>query len=121
MRSFTGGRLIVDNMLHLSLLPYQAFGDVGDTRVNTLWFVSLIINHMTAFLGLLVKQWLNEHLATEDIATLRRIRIRLRRSLKLRIQAWMIFTIAELIPILLAISFGLLFIGLCFFTSSVYT
>ena len=119
----TNDRLIIDNMptlslplsksvLPLSLPPSQT---CSDARANTLWFASLTISLMTAFLGLLVKQWLHEHLATEDLSALHRIR--LRHSRESQMKAWIISKIARLLPILLLISLGLFSIGLCCFTS----
>ena len=116
--NLTDDMLIADHMPTLSLLPFQASDDVDDVRENILWFASLIISLITAFLGLLVKQWLHEHLATEDLVTL--YRTRLRRSRAPHMEAWVIFTIAELLPILLTVSLGLFIIGLCYFTSSVH-
>ena len=117
--NLTDDMLIADHMPTLSLLPFQASDDVDDARENVLWFASLIISLITAFLGLLVKQWLYEHLATEDLAALHRTRLRHSRAPQM--EAWVIFTIAELLPTLLTISLGLFCIGLCYFTSSVHT
>ncbi|GJE90531.1 hypothetical protein PsYK624_066710 [Phanerochaete sordida] len=86
-------------------------------RVNGLWFASLIISLATASLSMLVKQWLREYLAFEYTAP--RERLRARQYRKPELERWKVFEIAALLPILLHLSLGLFFIGLCFFTSNI--
>ena len=74
---------------------------------------------MTASFGMLVKQWLCEFLASEDPSALHRLR--LRHSREPQMKAWMVYEIAGLLPMLLHVSLGLFFVGLCYFTASVHS
>ncbi|KAI0695535.1 hypothetical protein BC835DRAFT_946113 [Cytidiella melzeri] len=87
-------------------------------RVNVLWFSSLIISLTTASFGMLVKQWLREYLAVENPSPQARLRIRHFREPELT--RWAVFEIAAVLPVLLQLSLGLFFIGLCYFTSMVH-
>lgn len=86
-------------------------------RVNGLWFASLIVSIATASISMLVKQWLREFLAI-DWATPQQ-RLRAHQYRRPALDTWKVFEIAAVLPILLQISLGLFFIGLCFFTASV--
>ena len=86
-------------------------------RVNGLWFASLIVSLATASLSILVKQWLREYLAVEWTSPQERLRARQYR--KPALDKWKVFEIAAVLPMLLQVSVGLFFIGLCFFTASV--
>ena len=86
-------------------------------RVNGLWFASLVVSLATASLSMLVKQWLREYLAVERTAPQERLRARQYRRPAL--DKWRVFEIAAILPILLQVSLGLFFVGLCFFTASV--
>lgn len=86
-------------------------------RVNVLWFISLILSLSAASFGMLVKQWLREYLALEYTTPQQRLRARQYRSPAL--SKWKVFEIAAFLPVLLQISLGLFFIGLCFFTSAI--
>lgn len=86
-------------------------------RVNELWFASLILSLATASFGMLVKQWLREYLAGEWISPQERLRSRQYRNPSLI--GWKVFEIAAILPLLLQLSLGLFFIGLCFFTAAI--
>ena len=86
-------------------------------RVNGLWFASLIVSLSTASLSMLVKQWLREYLAVEWTSPQERLRARQYR--KPALDKWKVFEIAAVLPMLLQVSLGLFFVGLCFFTASV--
>ncbi|EKM50848.1 uncharacterized protein PHACADRAFT_128443, partial [Phanerochaete carnosa HHB-10118-sp] len=86
-------------------------------RVNGLWFASLIISLATASFGMLVKQWLREYLAVEYTAPQERLRARQYR--KPGLERWKVFEIAAILPMLIQLSLGLFFIGLCIFTANV--
>ncbi|EKM50876.1 uncharacterized protein PHACADRAFT_69516, partial [Phanerochaete carnosa HHB-10118-sp] len=86
-------------------------------RVNGLWFASLIISLATASLSMLVKQWLREYLAIEHTAPQERLRARQYRRPGL--EKWKVFEIAAVLPMLIQLSLGLFFAGLCFFTANV--
>lgn len=90
-----------------------------DIRVNVLWFSSLLFSLITASLGILVKQWLREYLAVENPSPQARLRIRHLRYPQLA--TWRVFEIAALLPLLLQLSLGLFFVGLCYFTASVHS
>lgn len=86
-------------------------------RVNGLWFASLICSLATASIGMLVKQWPREYLAMEWISPQERLRARQFRNPGMK--EWKVFEIAAALPLLLHVSLGLFFLGLCFFTASV--
>ncbi|EKM51170.1 uncharacterized protein PHACADRAFT_74407, partial [Phanerochaete carnosa HHB-10118-sp] len=86
-------------------------------RINELWFASLICSLATASVGMLVKQWLKEYAAFARVSPRERLQVRQFRNPGL--STWMVLEIAAALPILLQISLGLFFIGLCFFTAAV--
>lgn len=90
-----------------------------DIRVNVCWFASLILSLSTASFGMLVQQWLREYLYIDRTVPQERIRIRHFRSRGL--EAWRLFEIAAVLPLLLQLSLVLFFTGLCFFTASVHS
>ena len=79
--------------------------------INTLWSLSLVLALMTASLGILVKQWLDDYLAIGIPAP--RARLRLRHFREPQIRGWKVYEIAACLPLLLHISLGLFFVGLC--------
>lgn len=87
-------------------------------RVNILWFTSLILSLASASFGIIVKQWLREYLAIEYSAPRERLRARQFRNPALA--QWKVFEIAAFLPILLQLSLGLFFLGLCFFTAAIH-
>lgn len=86
-------------------------------HVNGLWFAALICSLATGSFGMLVKQWLHEYLASNSMSPRRRLLERHFRQPGL--DKWKVFEIAASLPILLHVSLGLFFLGLCFFTASV--
>lgn len=97
--------------------PPSFTAPIWAVRVNGLWFASLIISLATASLSMLVKQWLREYLAIEYTAPQERLRARQYR--KPGIEKWKVFEIAAILPMLLQLSLGLFFIGICFFTANI--
>ena len=87
-------------------------------HVNALWFASLVLSLVTASFGILVKQWLREYLAGEYVSPEARLRARHFRYPGL--MDWKVFEIAAVLPLLLQISLGLFFAGLCIFTWSLH-
>ncbi|GJE95402.1 hypothetical protein PsYK624_115860 [Phanerochaete sordida] len=85
-------------------------------RVNGLWFGSLIVSLSTASFGMLVKQWLIEYLAMEWMSPEDQLRTRCYRHPGLK--DWKVFEIAAMLPLLLHLSLGLFFLGLCFYTAA---
>ena len=91
---------------------------VNAVRVNVLWFASLTLSLISASFGILVKQWLREYLAVEYTSPQARLRPRHFRNPGL--YEWGVFEIAAILPVLLQLSLGLFFVGLCFFTADVH-
>lgn len=87
-------------------------------RVNILWSASLTLSLMTASFGILVKQWLREYLALDYTSPQERLRSRQFRHPGLA--QWKVYEIAGILPLLLQLSLGLFFIGLCYFTWSIH-
>lgn len=85
--------------------------------VNGLWFASLICSLSTASIGMFVKQWLREYLAIDSVSPQERLRVRQYRAPGLT--NWKVFEISAALPLLLDVSLGLFFAGLCVFTASV--
>ncbi|KAK7685285.1 hypothetical protein QCA50_011648 [Cerrena zonata] len=82
----------------------------GDVRLNTLWFLSLVLSLIVASLTIFVRQWLREYLNWECSSATERIRLRhVRYEGLLR---WRVFEIAGLLPFLLQVSLLLFLIGL---------
>ncbi|GJE95410.1 hypothetical protein PsYK624_115940 [Phanerochaete sordida] len=95
--------------------PFEA--PLWALRVNGLWFASLIVSLSTASFGMLVKQWLVEYVAMEQwISPQEQLRARQYRHPGL--EHWRVFEIAALLPLLLHVSLGLFFLGLCFYTAA---
>ncbi|KAI0346849.1 hypothetical protein BDW22DRAFT_1321851, partial [Trametopsis cervina] len=88
-------------------------------RVNVLWFASLTLSLVSASFGIMVKQWLREYLAGDNVSPQTHLRIRHYRSPGL--EHWHVFGIAALLPLVLQLSLALFFVGLCFFTLDVHT
>lgn len=86
--------------------------------VNALWFASLLFSLMSASFGILVKQWLRQYLAIDSTFPQAQLRIRYFRSPSLT--TWKVFEIAAVLPLLLQLSLGLFFLGLCFFTWGIH-
>lgn len=89
-----------------------------NVTVNVCWFASLILSLSTASVTILVKQWLREYLSVDYTVPHERIRIRHFRYHGL--ESWKLLEIAALLPLMILVSLGLFFVGLCFFTASVH-
>jgi hypothetical protein len=112
--TFSNGFLNSTNPYPTSL-PFEAPPEA--ILINALWFASLMCSLATGSFGMLVKQWLHEYLDSESMFPKRRIiERRLRRP---QLAKWKVYEFAWILPILLHISLGLFFIGLCFFTASI--
>ncbi|PSR71642.1 hypothetical protein PHLCEN_2v12495, partial [Hermanssonia centrifuga] len=72
----------------------------------------------TASFGILVKQWLREYIAIDYTSP--RARLRARQFRYPGLAKWKVFEIAALLPLLLQLSLGLFFVGLCMFTWSIH-
>ncbi|KAI0820960.1 hypothetical protein BC629DRAFT_412679 [Irpex lacteus] len=121
--SQTAGYNIVGNAITSSNTPpsppppFKAAQN--DIRVNVLWFASLIISLVTASFAMLVKQWLREFLSVDVPSP--QARLRLRNFRQPQIEVWLVYEIAASLPLLLQLSLGLFFIGLCYFTAAIHT
>lgn len=113
--NFTDGRLIATNP---STPPPPFRASTEDIRVNVLWFASLIISLITSSFGMLVKQWMDDFLAVDIPEP--QARLRLRHFRAPQIEAWMVYEIVACLPLLLHLSLGLFFVGLCYFTSAIH-
>ena len=91
---------------------------VNDIRVSVLWFASLMISLIAASSAILVKQWLREYLAVENPSPQARLRVRHLRYPQLA--KWRVFEIAAVPPLLLQLSLGLFFVGMCYFTLAIH-
>lgn len=96
--------------------PFQPTS--GAIRVNVLWFASLVLSLITASLGMLVKQWLREYLATENPSPQARLRIRHQRHPALK--TWHVLEIGASLPFLLQLALAFFFVGVCYFTSEIH-
>ncbi len=87
---------------------------MADVWVNSLWFFSLALSLTTALVAVLTKQWLHQYISVvSDISPLGRGRIRQYRYMGL--EKWQVPMIIGLLPILLHVSLGLFFTGLCIY------
>lgn len=68
-------------------------------RVNILWFASLTLSLISALFDILVKQWLCEYLAGDQVSPQARLRIRHFRQPGL--EHWHVFGIAAFLPLVL--------------------
>ncbi len=78
--------------------------------LNVLWFSSLIFSLSAASVGIMVKQWLNEHMAglngdSHHFARLRQLRLQ-------NLERWHVAGIVTILPVLLQIALVLFFGGL---------
>lgn len=113
--NFTDGRLVATNPINPPR-PFRASSE--DIRVNVLWFASLIISLITSSFGMLAKQWMDDILAVEIPNP--QARLRLRHLREPHIKTWLVYEIIACLPLLLHLSLGLFFVGLCYFTSAVH-
>ncbi|CAL1709001.1 unnamed protein product [Somion occarium] len=93
--------------------------DAWSVHINSLWFSALVCSLVTASLAMLVKQWLREYMAQDNIAPRCRTRIRFWRWLGLT--KWRVFEIAAFLPMLLQLALFLFFAGLCILLLSLDT
>ncbi|KAK0431807.1 hypothetical protein EV421DRAFT_1720129, partial [Armillaria borealis] len=101
-----------------SFYPDMSFSpSLSDIWVNGLWFTSLTLSLITALATVLVKQWLNQYISIiSDSSPRERGRIRHYRFMGL--EKWHVPMIIGLLPVLLHMSLGLFFAGLCIYLFS---
>ncbi|KAI0084680.1 hypothetical protein BDY19DRAFT_898097, partial [Irpex rosettiformis] len=115
--SVIGGQLVNSTAAAPSASPpFQP--SAAAIRINALWFASLVISLAVASISIFVKQWLRAYMSFASASPQGQLRIRhFRRS---GIEAWRVFEIASMLPLLLQISLALFFVGLCIFTFDVH-
>ncbi|KAK0201298.1 hypothetical protein DFS33DRAFT_1265990, partial [Desarmillaria ectypa] len=96
----------------LSSAPFHAH-----QWVNSIWVVSLTLGMITAFVAIVVKQWLHQY-ATAIPDSSPRDRARIRQSRYLGLKTWQVPMIIGLLPALLHVSLGLFLAGLVLFLFS---
>lgn len=92
-------------------MPFSA--PVSAVVVNSLWFVSLVAALSSAFIGILVKQWLREYMRPISITPVDALSLR-----QLHYQAlkdWGVVEIISFLPLLLQFSLVLFLVGLLYF------
>ncbi|SJL15084.1 uncharacterized protein ARMOST_18566 [Armillaria ostoyae] len=99
--------------LSSSYLTTSFSPSLTDVWVNSLWFFSLTLSLITVFVAFLTQQWLRQYTSVVDISPLSQGRIRQYRYMGL--EKWQVPIIIGLLPILLHISLGLFFTGLCIY------
>ncbi|KAK0190053.1 hypothetical protein F5146DRAFT_649443 [Armillaria mellea] len=118
-----GYQRAASNLSSIPLSPfYPAISfspSLADVWINSLWFFSLALSLTTALVAVLTKQWLHQYISVvSDLSPLGRGRIRQYRYMGL--EKWQVPMIIGLLPILLHISLGLFFTGLCIYLFSLH-
>ena len=80
--------------------------------INSLWFVSLVAALSSAFIGILVKQWLREYM--RPISTTPVDALSLRQLHYQALKDWGVVEIISFLPILLQLSLALFLVGLLY-------
>ncbi|KAK0449020.1 uncharacterized protein EV420DRAFT_1312871 [Desarmillaria tabescens] len=114
--ALVGYQRATSNVSSIPLSPFYptiSFApSLADIWVNSLWFISLALSLTTALVAVLTKQWLHQYISVvSDISPRGRGRIRQYRYMGL--EKWQVPMIIGLLPILLHVSLGLFFTGLC--------
>ncbi|KAL0567566.1 hypothetical protein V5O48_014426 [Marasmius crinis-equi] len=97
------------------ILPSPPFGVFSPSRtsvvrINSFWFLSIVVSLLSAFFGILCKQWLREH--TRDTQTRSRAEaLALRQLRNESFEKWGVSSIIATLPVLLEISLLLFFAG----------
>ena len=82
----------------------------SDQLINGLWFLSLVLSLLTAFVGVIAKQWLYQYGAVTSGTPRDRALVRQARNLGL--QEWRVPLLIAILPVILHISLFLFFVGL---------
>ena len=97
--------------LATGVVPFSA--PFSAVVINSLWFVSLVAALSSAFIGILVKQWLREYMRPISITPIDGLSLR-----QIHYQAlkdWGVIEILSFLPLLLQSSLALFLIGLLYF------
>ena len=99
--------------LNLATSPAPFTPPLSAIVINSLWFVSLVAALSSAFIGILVKQWLREYMRPISLTPIDALSIR-----QLHYQAlkdWGVVEIISFLPLLLQASLALFLVGLLYF------
>jgi len=97
--------------LATDVVPFSA--PLSAIVINCLWFVSLVAALSSAFIGILVKQWLREYMRPVSTTPIDALSLR-----QLHYQAlkdWGVVEIISFLPLLLQFSLALFLVGLLYF------
>jgi len=89
----------------------------SDVWLNSLWFVSLTLSLLTAFLGVLAKQWLGQYKAVTSGDA--RSRALVRQARYVGLHDWKVPELIGVLPVILHLSLGLFFAGLVILLRSI--
>ncbi|CAL1716480.1 unnamed protein product [Somion occarium] len=116
LNSFTVNGNYINATIPPPSTPEPFTAALSAVKINSFWFVSLILSLIAASFSMLVKGWLHEYLAIEQTSPQTHFQIRF-----FALQKWKVFKIAALLPLLLQAALGLFLLGLCFFTTSIHS
>jgi len=89
----------------------------SDIWLNSLWFISLTLSLLTAFLGVLAKQWLYQYMAVTSGDA--RSRALVRQARYVGLHDWQVPELIGILPIILHLSLALFFAGLVILLRSI--
>ena len=98
-------------LLATDSVPFSA--PLSAVVINSLWFVSLVAALSSAFIGILVKQWLREYMRPISLTPIDALSLR-----QVHYQAlkdWGVVEIISFLPLLLQFSLALFLVGLVYF------
>ena len=107
-RAAANGSSVNDVPSESTATPFSA--SASDMWINSLWFVSLVLSLLTAFLAVLAKQWLYQY--TSVTSGLPQHRALVRHARNLGLQEWHVPMMIATLPIILHISLAMFFAGL---------
>ena len=89
----------------------------SDIWLNSLWFISLTLSLLTAFLGVLAKQWLGQYKAVTSGDA--RSRALVRQARYVGLHEWQVPELIGILPVILHLSLALFFAGLVILLRSI--
>ena len=97
--------------LATDVVPFSA--PLSAIIINSLWFVSLVAALSSAFIGILVKQWLREYM--RPVSTTPIDALSLRQLDYQALKDWGVVEVISFLPLLLQLSLALFLVGLLYF------
>ena len=97
-------------VLATDVVPFSA--SLSAIVINSLWFVSLVAALSSAFIGILVKQWLREYM--RPVSTTPIDALSLRQLDYQALKDWGVVEIISFLPLLLQLSLALFLVGLLY-------